>query len=183
VIENMQKRFGDRDPASTGESTGSWWGVLALDERLCELVLDRHAWQFGAERKLPARLREFALARTGWVCESAFVFSQHCKVLQRLGEPDAKIAAIPAWASEQCWSDAERVILAYTDGVASGGRVDDQTFAALRSQLNDIQILELTYMVCTYISSATLCRALRLELDDRSDPVRDAWAPASPTTH
>jgi hypothetical protein len=30
-------------------------------------------------------------------------------------------------------------------------------------------------MVCTYVSSATLCRALRLELDDRGDPVTDAY--------
>jgi len=180
VMDTYRQRFGDRDPveqqATTSGATGSWWTVFALDEALFEHMLDRHDWQFSSERKLPAALRELALARTGWVAESSFVFAQHCKLLQRLGTREDKIAAIPSWASQSCWTEIERAVLAYTDGLASArGRVDDATFAAVRAHFTDVQILELTFMVCTYVSSATLCRALRLELDDRGDPVADAY--------
>jgi alkylhydroperoxidase family enzyme len=180
VIDTYRQRFGDRDPveqpATTSGAPGSWWTVFALDEALFEHMLDRHDWQFSSERKLPAALRELALARTGWVAESSFVFAQHCKLLQRLGTSEDKIAAIPSWASRSCWTEVERLVLAYTDGLAGGrGRVDDSTFAAVRTHFTDVQILELTFMVCTYVSSATLCRALRLELDDRGDPVTDAY--------
>ncbi|MDT5086230.1 MAG: hypothetical protein QOJ61_3273 [Mycobacterium sp.] len=180
VIDTYSQRFGDGDPveqqASSGGAPGSWWTVFALDEALFEHVLDRHAWQFSSDRELPAELRELALARTGWVAESSFVFAQHCKLLQRLGTPEEKIAAIPSWASQSCWTDVERAVLGYTDGLAGArGRVDDATFAAVRTHFTDVEILQLTFMVCTYISSATLCRALRLELDDRGDPVTDAY--------
>ena len=180
VIDTYRQRFDDRDPveqqAASGGAAGSWWTVFALDEALFEHVLDRHAWQFSSERKLPAPLRELALARTGWVAESAFVFAQHCKLLQRLGTAEDKIAAIPSWTSRSCWTDIERAVLAYTDGLAGArGRIDDATFAAVRSHFTDVEILELTFMVCSYISSARLCRALRLELDDRCDPVADAY--------
>jgi len=180
VIDTYSQRFGDGDPVeqqtSSGGALGSWWTVFALDEALFEHVLDRHAWQFSSDRKLPAELRELALARTGWVAESSFVFAQHCKLLQRLGTPEEKIAAIPSWASQSCWTDVERAVLGYADGLAGArGRVDDATFTAVRAHFTDVEILELTFMVCTYISSATLCRALRLELDDRDDPVADAY--------
>ncbi|MDT5172166.1 MAG: hypothetical protein QOD02_5544 [Mycobacterium sp.] len=179
-MDTYSQRFGDGDPveqqASAGGAPGSWWTVFALDEALFEHVLDRHAWQFSSDRELPAELRELALARTGWVAESSFVFAQHCKLLQRLGTPEEKIAAIPSWASQSCWTDVERAVLGYTDGLAGArGRVDDATFAAVRTHFTDVEILQLTFMVCTYISSATLCRALRLELDDRGDPVTDAY--------
>jgi alkylhydroperoxidase family enzyme len=179
-MDTYSQRFGDRDPVelqeSSGGAAGSWWTVFALDEALFEHMLDRHAWQFSSERKLPAELRELALARTGWVAESSFVFAQHCKLLLRLGTHEEKIAAIPSWASQSCWTDAERAVLSYTDGLVGGrGRVDDSTFDALRAHFTDVEILELTFMVCTYVSSATLCRALRLELDDRGDPVTDAY--------
>ena len=180
VIDTYSQRFGDGDPveqqASADGAPGSWWTVFALDESLFEHMLDRHAWQFSSDRALPAELRELALARTGWVAESSFVFAQHCKLLQRLGTDEEKIAAIPSWASQSCWTDVERAVVGYTDGLAGArGRVDDATFAAVRAHFTDVEILELTFMVCTYISSAALCRALRLELDDRGDPVADAY--------
>ena len=61
----------------------------------------------------------------------------------------------------------QRAVLAYTDDlVLAGGRVPDATFAALKAELSDEAILELTYITCTYEMHATMCRALRLEYDD-----------------
>ena len=187
IIDTYRQRFGEYDGAESDSvesgPTGSWWKVFALDEDLFELMLDRHGWQFSDQRQLPAALREVALARTGWVSESVFVFSQHCKLLRRLDVSETKIAAIPSWTTQSCWTDAERAVLAYTDGlVAARGRIDDATFDMLRLYLSEVAILELTFMVSTYISSATICRALRLELDDREDPVIAACPTHETTT-
>lgn len=53
----------------------------------------------------------------------------------------------------------------------SGGRVSDPTFAALQAELADEEILELTYTVSLYQMQAIMSRALRLESDDRDDPI------------
>ena len=47
----------------------------------------------------------------------------------------------------------------------------DATFAALQIELSDEEILELTYTTSLYEMHATISRALRLEFDDRDDPV------------
>ena len=86
--------------------------------------------------------------------------------------PEEKIAALPHWPVADCWSPAERAVLAYTDAlVLEGGRVSDGVFAALREHLTDEQILELTYITCLYEMHATMSRALRTEWDDRDEPI------------
>ncbi len=69
-------------------------------------------------------------------------------------------------------------MLAYTDElVLESGRVSDGTFEALRRALGDEEILELTYVVCTYALHATISRALRLEYDDVDERVVEVPAP------
>jgi alkylhydroperoxidase family enzyme len=172
------RQFGDRDPVAEPRNgsgtTGSWWTVFALEPGICQLMLDRHAWQLSDQRQIDPLLRELALARTGWAAGSVFVFSQHCTALRRLGVSDERIAALPSWSSESCFSAAERVVLGYTDDlVLGGGRVSDGRFAELKTALSEVAILELTYLVTTYLQSATICRALRLEFDDYPDPVAE----------
>ena len=69
-------------------------------------------------------------------------------------------------------------MLAWTDAiVADHGRADDAVFAVLKENLSDEQILDLTYIMAMYAMHATLSRALRLEYDDRDEPVREIAAP------
>jgi hypothetical protein len=61
--------------------------------------------------------------------------------------------------------------------VLQGGRVPDGVFDSLRAELSDVEILELTYITCTYDMHATMSRALRLEYDDVDDPITEIPAP------
>ena len=71
-------------------------------------------------------------------------------------------------------------MLAYTDClVLEGGRVPDGVFEALRAELSDEEILELTYMTCMYEMHATMSRALRLEYDDVDERVVEIPAPSA----
>ena len=55
-------------------------------------------------------------------------------------------------------------------------------FDALRDGLDDTEILELTYITCTYDMHATMSRALRLEYDDVDDPITEVPAPEGAAT-
>jgi hypothetical protein len=57
------------------------------------------------------------------------------------------------------------------------GRVDDAVFDAMRAHLSDEAILEFTYITMMYTMHAVISRALRLEYDDRDDPVVEIAAP------
>lgn len=168
--------FGDRDPvAEPGTATGTrgdWWTVFALSPDVLNHAVQGFALYQSADRLVEPLLRELGQMRAGWARGSQFVFSQHCKQARLLGMDEPKIAAIPAWAVADVYSSEERAVLAYTDSLVLGdGRVADDVFAALRSHLSDEQILELTYTTCLYDMHAVMARALRLEQDDRDDPV------------
>ena len=152
----------DRDPAvDHGTSTGSpgdWWTVFAQSPDVFRHAV--HGFALYRNAALDPVLRELGQCRAGWARGSQFVFSQHCKQMRALGMPE------------------ERTVLAYTDGlVLDGGRVPDEVFARLKQHLSDREILQLTYITCMYDMHATMARALRLEFDDRPEPVVEVAAP------
>jgi len=174
----------ERDPVdSPGTATGSpgdWWTVFALSPAILRHAVSGFGLYNDPARVLDPVLRELGQTRAGWLRGSQFVFSQHCKSCRALGMSDEKIAAIPVWSTSEQFSDVERVVLAYTDAlVEADGRVPDTLFAQLKSHLSDEEILELTYITCTYDLHATMCRALRLEFDDVDERIVEVPGPSS----
>jgi len=174
--------FGDRDPVtSPGTATGTpgnWWTVFAGVPDCFDHAVQGFGFYRSAKRELSPQLRELAQTRAGYARASRFVFSQHCKASRDVGLSEEKIQAIPAWSVATCYSPIERAVLAYADClVLEGGRVPDGVFDALRVELGDTEILELTYVTCLYEMHATMSRALRLEFDDVDDPITEVPAP------
>ena len=175
--------FGDRDPvAEPGTATGTpgnWWTVFANSPDVMEHACRGFGLYASPDRKVAPPLRELGQTRAGWLVGSQFVFSQHCKSCRALGFPEEKIEAIKAWTVSDLFSPLERALLAYTDALVLGfGRVDDAVFDALKEHLSDEAILEFTYITMMYTMHAVISRALRLEYDDRDDPVVEIAAPS-----
>ena len=183
VVPLYDALFGkDRDPvADPGTATGTpgnWWTVFAQVPDCLHHMVAGFQFYRDTNRKLPPKLRELGQARAGFARGSQFVFSQHCKALRASGFSEAQIAAIPHWSATDLFSPVERAVLAYTDDlVLQGGRVADGTFDALREHLSEVEIIELTYITCTYELHATMTRALRLEFDDVGERVVEVPVP------
>lgn len=172
----------NRDPvAEPGTATGSpgnWWTVFALCPDIFKHAVDGFAVYRHPERRIEPVLRELGQTRAGWLKGSQFVFSQHCKSLRGLGVGEDKIAAIPHWAVSALFDDKERAVLAYADCLCQGaGRTPQAVFDKLRTFWSDEAILEFTYITCLYDMHAVMSRALRLEFDDRDDPIVEVAAP------
>jgi alkylhydroperoxidase family enzyme len=182
VLAYYNRLFGDRDPvAEPGTATGTpgdWWTVYALAPDIFKHAIDGFAVYRHPDRKIDPVLRELGQTRAGWVKQSQFVFSQHCKSLRGLGVSEEKIAGIPFWQVADCYNDQERAVLAYADCLSqAGGRVPDEVFAKLKSFWSDEQIFEFTYITCLYDMHAVITRALRMEYDNREDPIVEIAAP------
>lgn len=187
VLKAYDRLFGDRDPVTQpGTATGTpgnWWTVFAL----VPSIFDHATAQFGmfgmfsdtSVSKLDPKVREIAILRVGFLRQSRFVFSQHCKAGRRNGLAEAKIEAIAHWAVSDVYDALERAVLAYVDClILDGGRVPDGVFAPLKAQFRDEDILELTYHVMSYNLHAVCCRALRLEYDDVEERITEVPVPA-----
>jgi len=182
ILSTYKLLFGERDPvAEPGTDTGTpgdWWTVFANSPDVFDHAVRGFALYRNPARKLDPVLREIGQTRVGWAKASQFVFSQHCKSMRGLGISEDRIAAIPNWQVADCYSKEERAVLAYVDCLAlSAGRTPDAVFEALKAFLSDEQILELTYIVCLYDMHAVMSRALRVEWDDRDDPIVEVAAP------
>ena len=174
--------FGDHDPVAEpggpGGTPGNWWTVFAQSPDVLSHAVAGFALYRSPTRVIDPRLRELGMTRAGWCRGSHFVFSQHCKSCREVGISEEQIAAIPSWSVATCFSPVERAVLAYTDAlVLEAGRVPDSTFAALASHLDPAQILELTYLTMMYEMHAVISKALRLEFDDRDDPIVEVAGP------
>lgn len=182
VLSMYDLMFGDRDPvAEPGTPTGTpgtWWTVFAAIPEIMRHCVSGFALYRNPERELPGELRELGQTRVGWARGSQFVFSQHCKSARGVGIPEEKVRAIPHWGVADCFTPLERAVLAYTDGlVYDRGRVADEVVEALQQHLSDEEVLELTYTTSLYLMHAVMSRALRVEFDDRDDPIVEVEAP------
>jgi alkylhydroperoxidase family enzyme len=174
--------FGGRCPvAEPGTATGTpgnWWTVFALVPDCFRHAVAGFAFYRSPARVLDPVLRELGQTRAGFLRESQFVFSQHCKSLRALHVPEEKIQAIASWASSDRFAADERAVLAYVDElVLQNGRVQDATFDRLRAHLGEEAILELTYITALYEMHAIMTRALRLEFDDVPERIVEVAAP------
>ena len=174
--------FPDRDPITEpGTATGTpgnWWTVFNIVPDAFVHTTEGFRFYRDPKRKLDPKLRELGQIRAGYVVGSQFVFSQHCKACRDVGLSEAQIQAIPEWGLADCYSPVERAVLYYTDAlVLQRGRVSEGVFEALKEHLSDEEILEFTYITCTYMMHAIMCRALRLEYDDVDERIVEVPAP------
>ena len=173
--------FGEgRDPvAEPGTATGTpgnWWTIWARTPNLLSFF-SQYSYN---DAPLAPDLRGLVLARTGYVRESRFVYSQHCKSARMLGVSEEKIAGLPAWQLKDVYTPRERAVLAFVDAMAGDdGRVHDDVFAAVQAHFSTEEILVLVYFINLYILHATTCRALKLEYDDVPERIVEVPSPAA----
>jgi alkylhydroperoxidase family enzyme len=165
-------------PGTATGTPGDWWTVFALAPDIFQHAVDGFAVYRHPDRKIDPVLRELGQTRAGWNKASQFVFSQHCKSLRGLGVSEEKIAAVPYWAVSDLFDDKERGVLAYADCLSqAGGRTPVEVIEKLKSFWSDEQIFEFTYITCLYDMHAVITRALRMEYDNRPDPIVEIAAP------
>ena len=167
-----------QEPGTDTGTPGNWWTVFALVPDIFQHSVDGFRVYRSPKRELDPKLRELGQTRAGYARGSQFVFSQHCKSMRYLGFTEEQIEAIPHWPAADCYSEVERLVLAYADClVLDGGRVPDGLFEALQTHLSDEELLELTYITCLYEMHATMSRALRLEYDNVPERLVEIPAP------
>jgi AhpD family alkylhydroperoxidase len=114
---------------------------------------------------IPRLLRELAIVRTAQIAGSAYELNQHLPMARAAGATQAQLDALPKWRTSDLFDDRQRALLAYVDAMASGGEIDDATFAALERHFTPQEIVELTVTVASYYGTALIIRALRIEVE------------------
>lgn len=133
------KKFPGRDPATTPGHTasgapGNFEAVFAHSPDVLEHVLQGFFLKQTKKRKTPLKFLELAITRIGWDCSCRWMFSEHIKILRGLGYSEEALSGIRSWQTSRCFSDEERVVLAYADCIAfDHGRIPDPLFEQLKA--------------------------------------------------
>ncbi|MEV0111373.1 carboxymuconolactone decarboxylase family protein [Nocardia sp. NPDC001965] len=121
-------------------------------------------------------IRELAVLRVAWRTRSAYEWSQHTRMAAVLGMSTKTIEDI-ACGDTATWPELERLVLAATDELIDRHRVADTTWIALTEYLDTRELIELLFVVGSYLCLALVFNSVDLQPDPDTGPVT---APATP---
>jgi alkylhydroperoxidase family enzyme len=113
---------------------------------------------------LPARQRELAVLRTGWLCGAPYEWGEHVAIAKRAGLTTLEIERVTQGSDAPGWSDQDRAVLRAAEELHQDATISDATWSALETFLDERQLIELPYLIGNYTKVAYLQNALRLRL-------------------
>lgn len=137
------------------------------------LVLGRHrslfrGWLMFAGRlmpggKLPRTESELVILRVAHLRDSVYEHNQHVRIGRRAGLSAADIERIAAGPAADGWTPRQRAILAATGELLERRDLSDETWAQLRTHLDEPEAIELVLLAGHYDMLVAAIAALRIQ--------------------
>jgi 4-carboxymuconolactone decarboxylase len=114
---------------------------------------------------LPARERELAILRIGWLNQAPYEWEQHVIIGKRSGISDAEIEQIQK-GPKAGWNRHEAAILQAADDLFENSVVSDQTWATLAEKYNTEQMMDVVFAIGQYNLVSWALNSFGVPLDD-----------------
>jgi 4-carboxymuconolactone decarboxylase len=131
------------------------------------------------EPALGHRARELMLLRVAWRTRARYEWVHHVRLAAQYGLSADDVAAV-AEGSCESWSPLERDLVAATDQLLDGYRIDDQTWGRLSERLDERQLVELPFIVGAYTCLAMAFNSWNLQVEEGVDTTNVPPLPAAP---
>ena len=119
-----------------------------------------------SKSSLPARDREIAILRTGWLAGSTYEWGQHVSIALEASLSIDEVNGIKDGSQRGSWTDHERFILTACEELHEDVVLTDETWNGLANSLSDQQMLDLIFTIGQYRMLAGALNSIRVELDD-----------------
>lgn len=116
--------------------------------------------------KLPARERELAVLRIGWLLRAPYEWGEHVDIGQRYGVSKEEIQRVIEGSAAPGWTEHEAAILRAVEEILADQTVSDATWAVLARTWDEQQLLEFPMMVGQYVCTAIVQNTLRIRLEN-----------------
>ena len=122
--------------------------------------------------QLDPLLRELAILRVARLTPHAeYEWVQHVPIAMYAGADEEQVAALERDDTEAaCFTDAQRVVLAFTTEVVRDARASQSTFDALARFLSPREVVELLMVIGQYMLVARVMATTEMELDEPAGP-------------
>jgi 4-carboxymuconolactone decarboxylase len=146
--------------AHSPELMRTWWAVMTL-------LFTRLA--------LGARERELAILRLFLLLRCEYGFAHHVRIGKRVGITDEEIAALADYETKGGFSEAERLLLRYTDATTELRPEAPELARELRAHLSEQELVELTFCIANWNLMARLLEPLAVETEPEALAELPAW--------
>jgi 4-carboxymuconolactone decarboxylase len=116
--------------------------------------------------RIPARERELAVLRIGWLSQSPYEWGEHVDIAQRHGLTREEIARVTGGSAAPGWSEHDAAILRGTEELLADYALADATWETLAKTWDEAQLIEFPMMVGQYVATAFVQNSLRIALAD-----------------
>lgn len=115
--------------------------------------------------RLARRHTELVILRVASLTGNAYELTQHLRLGRRAGLTEAELSGVQDTSTLQGWRGRERTLLAATDEIHRDRDLSDETWAAVRAELDEPTAIELVMLVGHYEMLATTLTTLRVPPD------------------
>lgn len=115
---------------------------------------------------LSPRIRELAILRIGWRCNSGYELAQHAKFGMEAGLDRNDLIRITKDSNHPEWTPIESAIVRAADEMFDDAFVSTQTWNDLSKELNEQQLLDLLSIVGRYWAVSVVLNSTGLQLEE-----------------
>lgn len=115
---------------------------------------------------LPAALRELVIMRVAVINGAPYEADQHAPIALKEGVTQAQLDDLNKWESSDKFDATQRAVLAYTDAMTKNIQVPAEVFAAVKAQMSERLIVELTATVAAYNMVSRFLEAMQIHSHD-----------------
>jgi 4-carboxymuconolactone decarboxylase len=117
-----------------------------------------------ANSAIPARERELAVLRCGWLCQAPYEWGEHVDIGKRMGLTAEEVERCTVGADAPGWSEHDRAIVKGVEELLSDHMLSDAIWDALAKTWDDRQLMEFPVLVGQYVATALQQNTLRVRL-------------------
>jgi 4-carboxymuconolactone decarboxylase len=108
---------------------------------------------------LPVKQRQIAIMRTAWICKATYMWSSHLATSVSFGLSPDMFAPLQVGAQDPYFSPFEKTVIAATEQLVAAQKIEDESWAALRAEWNEQQMLDFMFTVGIYVTVAGVMRS------------------------
>lgn len=158
LVRDVRRRAGASDTSEMPE----YMRIIAKHGPLFRVHMEIGSAIFAG--LLPARERELAVLRVGWLCQAPYEWGEHVVIAQRSGIDPEEVSRVVAGSADPGWSRHESAILKGVEELLADHELSDTTYEILRSRWSEEQFIEYLFVVGHYQMTAIVQNALRIPL-------------------
>jgi len=127
-----------------------------------------------AKSTLPARERELAILRMGWLCRTEYEWGHHVVMGKEAGVTDDEIRRVSVGPGAPGWTPFEAALLQAVDELHADSFISDAIWQALAQRYNEQQLLDLVFTAGQYRLVCMALNSVGVQLEDGYERLPEA---------